>query len=333
MATLAQVRAELTLTEKKIASCRVYGDVDGFELACNKRQSLQAQLAIIEEKLRERGTIGEFELDSTPGEIEKRRKRSAVVVGDQVQLPTMSQGKMGFPNVLLRSALFGIWSRDKAGQALLRESIACESGYSILFTGHRLWQKDFLLMAAVLRLAADDLSKPVLISIRQLLKTLGMDDGATNYESLLASLARLHGASIAIQHEQNEVSFDGRLLSYKLFTSEQVRMVELRVDVKWAQLFGIARWTALHFDKLAGLGKKELAIWLAGYLATHDGKRPVTLDRLLKASGVTTERRFFRRGVRAALAECVERGLLLAGELTDADELVFQPPRMSRLCI
>lgn len=188
-------------------------------------------------------------------------------------------------------------------------------------------------MAAVLRMASDDLSKPVLISIRQLLKTLGLDDGATNYESLLASLARLHGASIAIQHEQNEISFDGRLLSYKLFTSDQVRMVELTVDVKWAQLFGIARWTALHFDKLAGLGKKELAIWLAGYLATHDGKRPVTLDRLLQASGVTTERRFFRRGVRAALAECVQRGLLLAGELTDEDELMFQPLRMSRLCI
>jgi len=333
MATIAKIRAELASTEKAIASCRAYGDVDGFELACNKRQSLQNQLAIIEEKLSERGTIGEFELGSPPGEIEKRRKRSALVVGDQAQLPLMSQGKVGFPNVLLRSALFGIWSRDKAGQALLREPIACENGYSILFTGHRLWQKDFLLMAAVLRLAADDLSKPVLISIRQLLKTLGLDDGASNYDSLLASLARLHGASIAIQHEQNEVSFDGRLLSYKLFTSDQVRMVELTVDIKWAQLFGIARWTALHFDKLAGLGKKELAIWLAGYLATHDGKRAVTLDRLLQASGVTTERRFFRRGVRTALAECVERGLLLTGELTDKDELVFQPPRTSRICI
>lgn len=95
MASIAQVRAELALIEKLITNCRVHGDIDGFELACNKRQSLQAQLAIIEEKLKERGRIGEFELDSPPGKIEKRRKRSAVVIGELAQLPLMSQGKVG----------------------------------------------------------------------------------------------------------------------------------------------------------------------------------------------------------------------------------------------
>lgn len=333
MATLSQVRTELAQTEIQITSCRAYGDFDGFEDACNKRQNLQAQLAAIEKSIQDRGTIGFFEPDEHPGEIQKRRKRSAVMIGDQAQLPVMSQGRVGFPNVLLRSALFGIWSRDKAGQALLREPIACENGYSILFTGHRLWQKDFLLMAAVLRMAADDLTKPVVISIRQLLKALNLDDGATNYEYVLASLARLHGASVAIQHEQDEVSFDGRLLNYKIFSDDHVRMVELTVDVKWAQLFGIARWTALHFDKLAELGKKELAIWLAGFLATHNGKVPVTLDRLHQASGVTTEKRFFRRGVRAAIDECIKSGLLLKGVLTDDDELVFQPPGKQKIFV
>jgi len=178
-------------------------------------------------------------------------------------------------------------------------------------------------------MAANDLAKPVMISIRQLLKMLAQDDGATNYKSLLESLARLHSASVVIQYAQDEASFDGRLLNYKIYSHGKVRMLELSVDAKWAQLFGIARWTALYFDKLAELGKKELAIWLAAYLATHDGNRPVTLERLYQASGVATEKRFFRRGVRTALVECVERGLLLSGELTENDELVFQPPRNS----
>lgn len=324
MSKLSRIRAELAETEQKLSNCRTHGDFDGYGTACNRRQSLQAQLAVIENALQERGKIGLFAPDEHPWEIEKRRKRSAVIVGDQAQLPVLAKGKVGFPNVFLRSALFGIWSRDKAGQALLREPIACEKDYTILFTGHRLWQKDFLLMAAVLRMAEDDLGKPVVISIRQLLKTLNLNDGATNYESLLDSLARLHGASVVIQHEQGEVSFDGRLLNYKIYSEGGVKTVEITVDTKWAHLFGIGRWTALHFDKLADLGKKELAIWLAGYLSTHDGKFPVTLDRLYKASGVTTEKRFFRRGVRDALTECLKRGLLREGELIDGDNLVFE---------
>lgn len=333
MSKLSRIRAELAEIEQKLTNCRTYGDSDGYETACNRRQNLQAQLAAIEKALLERGTIGLYTPDEHPGEIEKRRKRSAVMVGDQAQLPVLAKGKVGFPNVFLRSALFGIWSRDKAGQALLREPIACENGYSILFTGHRLWQKDFLLMAAVLRMTADDLGKPVKISIRQLLKTLNLNDGATNYDSLLDSLARLHGASVVIQHEEDEVSFDGRLLNYKIYSDDGVKMVELTVDTKWAHLFGIARWTALHFDKLADLGKKELAIWLTGYLSTHDGKLPVTLDRLYQASGVTTEKRFFRRGVRDALTECLKRGLLREGALIDGDKLVFQPLGKQAVCI
>lgn len=329
MTTLTQVRNELDQIEQHIARCRAYGDFDGIELGCARRYKLQAQLAAIEKSLEDKGTIGTFSANEHPDSVLKRRKRSAVLVGEQAQLPLISQGKVGFPNVLLRSALFGIWSPDKSGQALLREPIACENGYSILFTGHRLWQKDFLVMAAVLRLAANDLAKPIVISIRQLLKLLGLDDGATNYKSLLESLARLHGAAVVIQHEQDEASFDGRLLNYKIYRHGKVRMLELIVDVKWVQLFGIARWTALYFDKLAELGKKEMAIWLAGYLATHDGKWPITLDRLYRASGVTTEKRYFRRGLLTALVECVERGLLLSGELTGNDELVFQPPRNS----
>lgn len=331
MTTLASLRVKIDKAEKQIDDCDRYNDSDGYKAACNRLGALKNQQAAIEQSRKDRGTIGLFDSDVSPTEIRNRRKRSAIVVGGHAQLPLMAQGNVVFPNVLLRSALFGVWSPDRSKQTLLREPIACESGFSIVFSGQRLWQKDLLVMVAALRMVSDDLGKPVVISVRQLLKVLGLDDGGSNYESLVDSLARLQMASVVVQHEEDEVSFDGRLLNYRLINTEHGRMVELCVDVKWAQLFGIARWSAMDFGKLASLGKKELAMWLAGYLNTHDGKKPIALGRLYEGSGVSTEKRFFRRSLRTALEVCVTAGLLLEARLTDDDEVEFCPVRRRRL--
>jgi hypothetical protein len=330
MTSLASLRKKINAVEKKIDTCQKFNDLIGYADERDKLQILKNQEAAIKESLKERGTIGWFDSDVSPKEILNRRKRSATIVGDQAQLPLMAQNNVVFPNVLLRSALFGIWSPKVSRQALAREPIACEGGLSIVFSGERLWQKDFLLMAAVLRLTSDDLGKPVIISVRQFLKMLGSDDGGSNYESLFDSLRRLSIASVVIRNEGNEVSFDG-LLNYKPINSDQARMVELSVDRKWAELFGIARWSAIEFDKLTGLDKKKLAVWLAAYLATHDGKKTIALSRLYDASGASTEKRAFRRSLRTALEDCVTAGFLLEARLTDDDEVEFCPVRRRRL--
>lgn len=330
MTTLTSLRTQIKNNEKLIHDCRQYNDWDGYERACERQRTLKNQQAAIEESLKERGTIGRLGCDENPKTLQKRRKRSAIVVGDRAQLPLTAQGNVLFPNVLLRSAVFGIWSPNRSQQTLFREQILCEGGFSIIFSGERLWQKDFLLMAVVLRMVSDDLGKLVTISVRQLLKSLGLNDGGSNYASLVDSLRRLRMACVLIQHKENETSFDGRLLDYKLIETDQGRMVELSVDVQWAELFGVARWSALELDKLVNLGsKKELAMWLAGYLTTHDGKKSISLERLYSSSGVNTERRFFRRSLKAALEDCVSTGLLLEGRLTD-DEVVFCPARKRR---
>lgn len=330
MTSLASLRVKIKATEKNIDACERYNDCIGYANACDKLRTLMNQQAAIEESLKERGTIGLFDNHRHPTSIHNRRKRSATIVGDQAQLPLMAQNNVVFPNVLLRSALFGIWSPKMSRQALSCEPIACEGGRSIIFSGERLWQKDFLLMAAVLRMVGDDLEKPLLISVRQLLKVLGSDDGGSNYESLFDSLKRLKSASVVIPNESNEISFDG-LLNYKLLNNDQARTVELSVDKKWAQLFGVARWSAIAFDKLAKLDKKKLAVWLAAYLATHDGKKPIALIRLYEASGASTDKRSFRRSLRTALEDCVTAGLLLEARLTDNDEVEFCPVRRRRL--
>lgn len=331
MTTLASLRTQIKNTEQLIRDCLHYNDRDGYERACQKQRTLENQQAAIEESLKERGTIGRFSSDENPKVLQKRRKRSAIVVGDCPQLPLTAQGNVVFPNVLLRSALFGIWSPNRARQTLYKEPVACEGDFTIIFSGQRLWQKDLLLMATVLRLVSDDLRKPVIISVRQLLKMLGLDDGGSNYASLVDSLTRLHMASVVIRHKENEASFDGRLLDHQLISTDNGRIVELTVNPQWVELFGVARWSALQFEKVVHLGShRELAVWLAGYLTTHDGKKSISLDRLYSSSGVSTERRFFRRSLKAALEDCVSSGLLLEAKLDD-DEIDFRPAHKHRI--
>lgn len=118
MTTLASLRAQIKNTEQLVHDCLHYNDRDGYERACQKQRTLENQQAAIEESLKERGTIGRFGGNENPKTLQKRRKRSAIVVGDCPQLPLTAQGNVVFPNVLLRSALFGIWSPNRARQTL-----------------------------------------------------------------------------------------------------------------------------------------------------------------------------------------------------------------------
>lgn len=323
--TFAALNDQLAATEKMVNLAIEVGDREAIEFALDKLRRLKAQQDAIQEKLNERGTPGAFPEGTSLREAEviSRRKRSAIVIGDTAQLPLIAPDKIACSNTVLRSALFGIWSSDKSGQTLFREPLASDNGVSILFTGYRLWQKDFLVLATALRLAGDDLSRPIEISAWQLLKAMGQDDGKSNYEALLDSLTRLHAASVIIKHASGELALEGRLLSYESKHTPQGTRLELRVNKQWASLFGVANWTSIKYQQLASLGNKELAQWLAGVLLSHNGKQPISLTKLYLLSGLTTEKRYFRRNVRQALSECVKAGLLKHAELNDHDEVVF----------
>jgi hypothetical protein len=304
-------------------------DQEEIDCSLEKLDRLKAQLSIIDESIAERGKIGYFPvgtaLNSEP--VIKRRKRSAVVVGETIQLPLIARDRIAGSNTVFRSALFGIWSSDKAGQTLSREVLACENGASILFSGSRLWQRDFLVMATVLQLVREDLGQPVRTTAWQFLKSMGLNDGKSNYVSLIDSLTRLHEASVIIKHATGELALEGQLLTYETRIEKGITYMELSANKGWASLFGVASWTAVQQMRLTRLGKKEFALWLAGVLVTHDGRRPIHIDKLHLMSGLTTDRRFFRRSVRGALVDCVSAGIIKMGQLTASDELVFAPNR------
>lgn len=323
--TRMPVSAQIAAAEKMVDFAIQVGDREAIEFALDKLRKLKAQHAVVADKLAEKGSTRDFPEGTalTGAAVVDHRKRSAVTIGDVTQLPLIAPDKIACSNTVLRSALFGIWSSDKAGQTLFREPLASDNGVSILFTGYRLWQKDFMVLATVLRLAGDDLGTPLHMSAWQLLKAMGLDDGKSNYEALLDSLTRLHAASVIIKHASGELALEGRLLVYESRETPHGTRLELRVNKQWAALFGVANWTSIKYQQLASLGNKELAQWLAGVLLSHNGRRPLPLTKLYHLSGLTTDKRFFRRNVRQALVEIVKAGLLKHAQLNAEDEIAF----------
>lgn len=323
----ASLTDQLAAAEKMVDLAIQTGDREAIEFALRKLRSLEAQRDLIDAKHAERGALGVFPEGTSlaTAEVLDRRKRSAVVIGDVAQMPLLAPDKIACSNMVLRSALFGIWSSDKAGQTLFREPLASDNGVSILFTGYRLWQKDFLVLATILRLAGDDLGTPLHMSAWQLLKAMDLDDGKSNYEALIDSLTRLHAASVIIKHASGELALEGRLLVYESRDTAHGTRLILRVNKQWASLFGVANWTSIKYQQIASLGNKELAQWLSGVLLSHNGKRPIAITKLYELSGLTTEKRFFRRNVRQALVECVKAGILKEAYVNDKDEVAFTP--------
>lgn len=301
---------QLAAANKAVAAAQELGDPEFIREAMSRLHALQRQLQLAEDKVAEQGAVGVFPKEAPALEVAERRKRSAVKVGDVVQLPLTSNDAVACPNAVIRSALFGICSRGQHRTAMVRAPIAAENGVEILYTGVRLGQKDFTVWLHCLRLVKDNLSCSVALSVYALTKEIGLTNSAANYESILDSLARISSATVALRRERDEVMIENRLLTYRVNEVDGTHVVHLNVDPQWASLFGVGRWTKVSLDARRRLKGKELALWLAENVGTHNGKVGLSTRLLHKLCGSTAELREFRKMLKNALADCQAAGLL-----------------------
>ena len=333
MSRISELNQKIRSQDARIKTCEYYEDWDGAELAAEQRRKLVQQKAIVEEYVQAKGQITVFEDASKVShlEIARCRKRSAILLGSVMQLPLIPAGRVAFPNVFLRSSLFGIWSPKKGSPKLLHQQIPCEKGYEIGYSGPALWQKDFLLMAVLLKMAGENLQAPVKTTLGELRRWMKFHDGKANNEAVMNSLDRLGSGTLRVRKQDDDkVWFDGALVEYQTAVDGQVTAVTFKLNAGWGWLFGVGRWSSLPFDKFKALQRKEFAIWLGAYLSTHDGNVPMALDRLYELSGLSTEKFGFRRSLKEALAECLGQGILRRGELTDDDMVTFQRAAKAR---
>lgn len=282
------------------------------ELEATGRRQVQAAesaRAHRQAAIADQGSVGYFVAGVSADVVLERRRRSAVVVGERTQLPVVAANQVACPNVVLRSALFGIRQRGRTAGAVLRESIATAGDTEILFSGFRLGQKDLTVWLHCLDLARDGLEQTFSTSVYALNQRMGLADSSSNKDALLDCLGRLGLATVAVRSTTDELMIENRLLTYHCYQEGGVHRLRIKVDPAWAQLFGVARWTKLAVDVRVKLQGKELAQWLSSVLMSHNGKVPLKLDSLHRLSGSSASLREFRRMLNQALADCRAAGV------------------------
>lgn len=247
-------------------------------------------------------------------ELRKARLRRAVRRGEELFLPSWRDMAVGFPNVLVRSAVF---AATKPGKALFDEPIATQGDATLKMTGPQLGHYDRQVFAACLRYYKDELTVHpantkvgwVRVSFWQLAQDLNVPYGLNGHIAIRESLIRLNAAHLRIRVKTKdiplphliEVAFDDGYVG-RGSTSNNVKgsdLIAFRVLDSMADLFGPDDWT--NVSDYAIFESSGLQSWIATFFSTHANAFTLKVSDLHKYSGVTCDLREFRRRLKDSL--------------------------------
>ena len=230
----------------------------------------------------------------------------------------------------LRSALFAVIKRGRR-RAVDREPIASFKGVTIHYTGWRLDQGDFDVLAQTLHFLArnpDPKARQCLrIRAKPFLAAIGRQSGKSGREWLKQSLRRLAGSTVEItidlRHGSQEESFAyaGPLID-ELHSRDEELFSAISINPKLAGLFDVG-WTRVQWQQRLQL-RTDLAKWLHGFYASHRSPFPVKVATLKHLCGSECARLVdFRRGLRNAMNELIEVGAILGWSIDQDDKLTL----------
>ena len=265
---------------------------------------------------------------------EMRQKLQAL---EQIPLlPDWPDKTRGIPNICLRSALFGVIKRGRR-RAVKKELIASLKGVQIQYTGWRLDQGDFDVLAQALHFQTRE-SNPearqfLRIKVKPFLAAIGRQVGKSGREWLKDSLRRLTATAVEIKVECNRGLYGG-MYSYagslvdEFYFSEEDQSYIIRINPKLAGLFDVG-WTQVQWQQRLHL-KTDLAKWLHGFYASHRAPFPIKVSTLKHLCGSECGRLVdFRRNLRAAMNELAEAGAVQAWTVDQEDKLnVVRPSQI-----
>lgn len=213
-------------------------------------------------------------------------------------IPMCSTDTNPAPNVLLRSALFGVVKRG-ARKTFKNHEISSVGDYSVLMTGEQLDQADFDVWNHLVGLfKGQSLNNEVKASKNSILKYLGKTGCKSNYIWLSSSLERLNHVSINLKAGRK--GYMGHLIDDITYNDNSDILV-IRFNPRLATLFSDREWTALDIKKRTELGSNQLAMWLYSFYASHKKPFNYKVETLHKLCGsATKELREFRRSLKDA---------------------------------
>jgi hypothetical protein len=230
---------------------------------------------------------------------------------------TWAEEQFAAPNISLRSALFGVSKRGR--RRVIRERIAAQDGYEIIYAGETLDQADEDVWLVVLHHARrDGMGVDVHFTLRGLCKALQWPSDGRSVDRLRRILHRLTEGTVELR--SGRFSFTGHLVDFIARDDETGRFY-LQLSPKMAKLFDADSYTYLHAHRRLSL-HSYLAKWLDGYLASHTKPHPVKVETIKAMCGSQmSDTKHFRAELRAALNDLKREGAIREWKI-DARDLV-----------
>ena len=267
--------------------------------------------------------------DGVGGLLSSKLQSRLQKLADNPPLPVWHEQTRGIPNLCLRSALFGVIQRGRR-KAVKGEMVAAVKGLSIRYTGWRLDQGDFDVLAHALHLLSQHQQKAgpathVKFTAKGFLRGIGRMAGKSGREWLKDSFRRLTASAVELKIEIPG-GLDGGVCSYagslidEFYYNDRDQTYFLKINPKLAKLFD-AGWTQLQWQQRLNL-KTDLAKWLHGFYASHRTPYPVKVTTLLHLCGSECGRLSDYRGkLRAALGELINAEVLASWKIDQEDKV------------
>lgn len=214
------------------------------------------------------------------------------------KLPWWPDGARGVPNLVLRSALFGLHSKNQPRFHAERVEVPCQRGATIIYSGKQLDQGDFDVWMAVLHAARHQaLGGECRVTAYRLLMILGLTDTGRNRDILAGRLDRLVSGRVDILMDGG--SFSGGLISSLTRNPVAVGYV---ISLSPNLIILYDQYTRINWAVRRALRGQQLAQWLHGYYASHAQPYPLRLATMSRLCGSRITRPDnFRRELRNKL--------------------------------
>ncbi len=255
------------------------------------------------------------------------------ILTDTPPLPVWHDQARGIPNLCLRSALFGVIQRGRR-KAVKGEMVAAVKGLAIRYTGWRLDQGDFDVLAHALHLMSrhqQEMGPPgshLPFSAKGFLRGIGRVTGKSGREWLKDSFRRLTATAVEIKIDipdgiaRGSYTYAGSLID-EFYYNERDQTYFLKINPKLAKIFD-AGWTQLQWQQRLNL-KTDLAKWLHGFYASHRNPYPIKVDTLMQLCGSECNRLVdFRRSLRMAMNELLHTEVLASWKIDQEDKVYVQ---------
>lgn len=219
---------------------------------------------------------------------------------EEAWLPASKKNHIPAPNVILRSALFGV---VKKGERQYEKGVlkATFTGYTVKYTGEQLDQSDLdVWLECLQRSQNTQLGHIVRFSERDFLRSIERNTGKTDHEWLKSVFLRLRANDVEIS--DGKYTYMGSLI-FEQYRDEETGDNCLVLNPKIAACFGDAGWTGMNKTFRLQLKGKPLTLWLYGFYSSHAKPLPMKVSTMREMSGSSNTLKDFKYKLKKSLSE------------------------------